>query len=78
MRYFFTGGIQTADGETVSNTSVKQLLQELVDDEEKSKPLSDEAIVKLMGEKNVKIARRTVAKYRGELGILPSSMRRVY
>ena len=78
MRFFFTGGIQTADGETVSNTSVKQLLQELVDDEDKAKPLSDEAIVKLMGGKNVKIARRTVAKYRGELGILPSSMRRVY
>jgi len=79
MRYFFTGAIQTSDGgEGVSNTSVKQLLQELVDNENKAKPLSDEAIVKLMGEKKVKIARRTVAKYRGELGILPSSMRRVY
>ena len=49
----------------MSNTSVKQLLQELVDNENKAKPLSDEAIVKLMGEKKVKIARRTVAKYRG-------------
>ena len=79
MRYFFTSAIQTSDGgEGVSNTSVKQLLQELVDNENKAKPLSDEAIVKLMGEKKVKIARRTVAKYRGELGILPSSMRRVY
>ena len=79
MRYFFTSAIQTSDGgEGVSNTSVKQLLQELVDNENKSKPLSDEAVVKLMGEKKVKIARRTVAKYRGELGILPSSMRRVY
>lgn len=79
MRYFFTGAIQTADGgEGMSNTSVKQMLAELVENEDKAKPLSDEAIVKLMGEKNVKIARRTVAKYRGELGILPSSMRRVY
>ena len=79
MRYFFTGAIQTSDGgEGMSNTSVKQMLSELVENEDKAKPLSDEAIVKLMGEKKVKIARRTVAKYRGELGILPSSMRRVY
>ena len=79
MRYFFTGAIQSSDGgEGMSNTSVKQMLSELVENEDKAKPLSDEAIVKLMGEKKVKIARRTVAKYRGELGILPSSMRRVY
>ena len=78
LRYFFTGAIQTTDGEGRSNTSVKQMLAELIENEDKAKPLSDEAIVKLMGEKNVKIARRTVAKYRGELNILPSSMRRVY
>ena len=79
MRYFFTGAIQCSDGgEGMSNTSVKQMLSELVENEDKAKPLSDEAIVKLMAEKKVKIARRTVAKYRGELGILPSSMRRVY
>jgi len=79
MRYFFTGAIQASDGgEGMSNTSVKQMLSELVEKEDKAKPLSDEAIVKLMGEKKVKIARRTVAKYRGELGILASSMRRVY
>ncbi len=78
MRYFFTGAIQTDDGKGVSNTSVKQMIASLVGNEEKTKPLSDEAIVKLLGKKKVKIARRTVAKYRGELGILASSMRRVY
>ena len=79
MRYFFTGAIQRLDGgEGMSNTSVKQMLSELVENEDKAKPFSDEAIVKLMAEKKVKIARRTVAKYRGELGILSSSMRRVY
>jgi RNA polymerase sigma-54 factor len=78
MRYFFTGAIQTYDGVGVSNTSVKQMIAVLVENEEKSKPLSDESIVKLLGKKKVKIARRTVAKYRGELGILSSSMRRVY
>ena len=54
------------------------MIQELVDAEDKGTPLSDEAIVKLLGEKEVKIARRTVAKYRGELNILPSNMRKVY
>ena len=78
MRYFFTGAIQTDDGEGMSNTSVKQMIVGLVENEEKSKPLSDESIVKLLRKKKVKIARRTVAKYRGELGILSSSMRRVY
>ena len=62
----------------MSNASVKQMIQELVNDEDKSNPLSDEALVKLLGEKEVKIARRTVAKYRGELNILPSNMRKVY
>ena len=78
MRYFFTGAIQTDDGKGMSNTSVKQMIAALVENEEKSKPLSDESIVKLLGKKKVKIARRTVAKYRGELGILSSSMRRIY
>ncbi len=78
MRFFFTGAIQTASGEGVSNTSVKQLIADLVEGEDKAKPLSDEQLVKMLGEKEVKIARRTVAKYRGELGILSSSMRRVY
>ncbi len=78
MRYFFTGAIQTGDGESMSNTSVKQMIAVLVENEGKSKPLSDESIVKLLGKEKVKIARRTVAKYRGELGILSSSMRRVY
>ena len=78
MRYFFTGAIKTNGGEGMSNTSVKQMIAVLVENEEKSKPLSDESIVKLLGKEKVKIARRTVAKYRGELGILSSSMRRVY
>ena len=78
MRYFFTGAIQTDDGKGMSNTSVKQMIAALVENEEKSKPLSDESIVKLLCKKKVKIARRTVAKYRGELGILSSSMRRIY
>ena len=57
---------------------VKQVIQDLVNDEDKAKPLSDEQIVKTLAKKNLKIARRTVAKYRGELNILSSNMRKVY
>jgi RNA polymerase sigma-54 factor len=78
MKYFFTSGIQTASGTDVSNTSVKDMLNEMIKKEDTTKPLSDEEIVKLLGDKGIKIARRTVAKYRSELNILPSHLRRVY
>ena len=78
MRYFFTSALKTATGQDVSNASVKQVIQDLVNDEDKAKPLSDEQIVKTLAKKNLKIARRTVAKYREELGILPSNLRRQY
>jgi RNA polymerase sigma-54 factor len=78
MKYFFTSGIQTAGGPDVSNTSVKDMLNEMIKKEDTTKPLSDEEIVKLLGSKGIKIARRTVAKYRSELNILPSHLRRVY
>jgi RNA polymerase sigma-54 factor len=79
MRYFFTSGLPTAGGEgAVSNESVKQLIAELVAQEDKRRPLSDEEIVRRLGARSVIIARRTVAKYRSELNILPSHLRRVY
>src|SRR2546422_6869296 len=78
MKYFFTSGIQTASGVGVSNTSVKELIAEMIKEEKTSKPLSDEEIVKLLTDKGIKIARRTVAKYRSELNILPSHLRKVY
>jgi RNA polymerase sigma-54 factor len=78
MKYFFTSGIQTANGADVSNTSVKDMLGELIKKEDTSRPLSDEELVKLLTEKGIKIARRTVAKYRSELNILPSHLRKVY
>jgi RNA polymerase sigma-54 factor len=78
MKYFFTSGIQTSGGPDVSNTSVKDMLNEMIKKEDTTKPLSDEEIVKLLGNKGIKIARRTVAKYRSELNILPSHLRRVY
>jgi RNA polymerase sigma-54 factor len=78
MKYFFTSGIQTTAGVGISNTSVKDMLSEMIKKEDPGKPLSDEEIVKLLEAKGIKIARRTVAKYRSELNILPSHLRKVY
>jgi DNA-directed RNA polymerase specialized sigma54-like protein len=78
MKFFFTSGVATADGQTVSNTSVKNILAELIAGENPAKPLSDDQLVNKLKEKNVMIARRTVAKYRAELNVLPSHLRRTY
>ena len=78
MKYFFTSGIQTASGVGVSNTSVKGMISDMIKNEETARPLSDEEIVRLLDQKGIKIARRTVAKYRSELNILPSHLRKVY
>jgi RNA polymerase sigma-54 factor len=78
MKYFFTSGIQTANGVGMSNTSVKDMISDMIKQEDTTKPLSDEEIVKMLSAKGVVIARRTVAKYRSELNILPSHLRKVY
>ena len=78
MKYFFTSGIQTATGEGMSNTSVKDMIAEIFRKEDPGKPLSDQEVVRMLSEKGIVIARRTVAKYRSELNILPSNLRKVY
>lgn len=78
MKHFFTSGFTAADGQAVANTSIKDMVAEIIKEEDQFAPLSDDAIVKLLGSKGITIARRTVAKYRGELNILPSNLRRVY
>ena len=78
FKYFFTPGYQADSGASVSNTSVKEMIADLVAGEDKGTPLSDQEIVAKLQEKGIKIARRTVAKYREELGILPSNLRRDY
>jgi len=78
MKYFFTPGYQTATGESLSNTSVKEAILDLVKHEDGNAPLSDKQIVEILNERGIPIARRTVAKYRDELDILPSNMRRKY
>ncbi|TMP96193.1 MAG: RNA polymerase factor sigma-54 [Verrucomicrobia bacterium] len=78
MKYFFTPGYQTATGESMSNTSVKEAILDLVKHEDGNAPLSDQEIVEILRARGIPIARRTVAKYRTELNILPSNMRRKY
>lgn len=78
MKYFFTAGLQTSSGEGVSNRSVKDMIAEIFKVEAASKPLSDQEVVKMLKDKGIVIARRTVAKYRSELNILPSNLRKVY
>ena len=78
MKFFFTPGYENATGESVSNKSVKEMINELVSLEDKGRPLSDQELVAKLKEKGINIARRTVAKYREELGLLPSNLRRDY
>src|ERR1051325_3471023 len=78
MKYFFTAGIQTANGDGMSNTSVKDMIADIFKAENQGKPLSDQEVVRMLKDKGIVIARRTVAKYRTELNILPSNLRKVY
>jgi RNA polymerase sigma-54 factor len=76
MRALFTSGVATSDGGAVASTGVKELIGTMVQDEDPSAPLTDDQIEALLKAKGIKIARRTVAKYRNEMKILPVAMRR--
>ncbi len=78
FKYFFTPGYQAESGSAVSNTSVKEMIADLINLEDKAGPLSDQELVAKLLDKGITIARRTVAKYREELGLLPSNLRRDY
>lgn len=76
LKHFFSGGFRTRTGLDVASTSVKQRIRELVRAENPQEPLSDQRIAEILADEGVPVARRTVAKYREEMGILPSWMRR--
>ena len=76
MRFFFTPGFTTDGGGTLSNASVKDQIAQIVEREDANHPLSDQEIVVILKEKGIPIARRTIAKYRDILRILPSHMRK--
>lgn len=76
LRSFFTGGLATESGEEVSYDAVRAALKEVIEREDRGKPLSDEALVKALKGRGIEIARRTVAKYRDQLGIPPARLRK--
>jgi len=78
LKYFFTTGYQSATGESISNTSVKEMLAALIAAEDRARPLSDEDLSHALQEKGLTVSRRTVAKYREELNIPASTLRRDY
>lgn len=77
LRYFFNEGIATESGEDISNLEVKKLLAEIIDNEPKNKPWSDEKLTSLLNEKGFQLARRTVTKYREQLKYPPARLRKM-
>ncbi len=78
LKFFFSHGVKTDSGEDLSNTSVKNAIADLIKSEPKAKPLSDDKLAKILDQQGIKVARRTVAKYREALGILPSHLRKSF
>ena len=69
LKYFFSEGMENSEGEEVSTRELKKVLQECIGEEDKKKPLTDEQLVVEMKKRGYNVARRTIAKYRGQLGI---------
>jgi RNA polymerase sigma-54 factor len=78
LKYFFQSGVATNRGDGVSSESIKIIIKEMIEKEPKSKPLSDQNISLEFDKIGVKISRRTVAKYRTELGIASTSKRKIF
>jgi RNA polymerase sigma-54 factor len=76
LKFFFSSALSTASGEDASARSIRAKLEKMVSEENTAKPLTDQQIVHLFQEQGIQIARRTVAKYRDQLGILPARMRK--
>ncbi len=76
LKYFFSEGMQTDSGEEVSTKEIKNILHDCIEAEEKQKPLTDEKLMAILKEKGYPIARRTVAKYREQLGIPVARLRK--
>lgn len=77
LKFFFHSGIISGNGSMISSVSVKQMLREHIEQESADKPLSDQELAEILKKRGLSIARRTVAKYREELGLLPSHQRRL-
>ncbi|HEQ99154.1 MAG TPA: RNA polymerase sigma-54 factor [candidate division Zixibacteria bacterium] len=77
IKYFFNSGLQRENGEALTKRRVKQQIEKLINEEDKEKPLSDQEIHRKLNEEGIKIARRTVTKYREELKIQPARFRKM-
>jgi len=78
LKYFFNSGINRTDGDAVASESVRERIRDIIAREDPRKPLHDGQIVSLLGKSGIRIARRTVAKYRELMGILPSLKRKKF
>jgi RNA polymerase sigma-54 factor len=78
LKYFFNSGINRTDGDSIASESVKEKIRKIISEEDKKKPYKDSEIVNILKGYNISIARRTVAKYREMMGIIPSSKRKKY
>ena len=76
LKYFFSTGLSTGGGGSVSSSSIKSMIKDLIKNEDEKKPYSDQDIADILKEKDIEISRRTVAKYREGMGILSSSKRK--
>lgn len=76
LKYFFSSGLETDSGDDASSRSIKEMITQMIDNENEKKPLSDQKIADLLKTKGIQIARRTVAKYREQLKILPAKLRK--
>jgi len=76
LKYFFNSSIKRVYGEAIASATVKEKIRQIIQNEDKKKPFSDDKIAQLLKQSNIEIARRTVAKYREMLGVLPSSKRK--
>lgn len=76
LKYFFNSSVARADGDSMASASVKKMIADLVKSEDLKRPLADQKIVEILEQRGINLARRTVAKYREQLGILPSSKRK--
>lgn len=76
LKYFFSEGLSTSEGEDISNKHIKELIKEIIDSEPKRSPYSDDKITKILKEKGINIARRTVAKYREQMRIPVARLRK--
>jgi RNA polymerase sigma-54 factor len=76
LKFFFSSGLETESGEDASSRSIKEIITQMIGTEEARKPLSDQKIADMLKDRGIQIARRTVAKYREQLKILPAKLRK--